>query len=629
MKRFLIGLIFSITAPASSLAQSAQAVPGEFIVKYKSTSSSSSVAKVRTKLAMKSASVQKAFAGMGMYHISLKAQAGEAQNLEDIKNDPDVEFVEPNYIFTKVDDASSSNNAQLYVYQSSYTYNEVLTNNIAQNDNLYHQAPINVGVTSTWSQITPVSPTNKVVVAVVDTGLDKNHTFFKSVANGGSGALWVNTREYNGTAGVDDDQNGYVDDVSGWNFISNTNNFLDDDDHGTHVAGIIAGVAQNMFARPLQESPIQIMPLKFLDANGSGTTAAAINAIYYAVNNGAKVINNSWGGPNYSRSLHEALAYAYDQQVLIVTAAGNYHTNNDSSDYPMYPANYDVPSNIAVASASQYDTLSNFSNYGANLVHVASPGERIFSTLPGDVYGYMDGTSMAAPFVAGMAAMALREAPNMTGYQLKQAVMNSVDVRSSYNGLVSTSGRINANALIVDAKNAVATVSSYQPEYKAQLRGVASDSGGSAGGCGLVSTAIHNGPGNGQGPTPMAGVMVGLMALPLAVWFVLRRRDPKHQRKHERFRMSSQIRVMVGDKELVGSMNTISQGGLSFNTEEALEKGGIITMRITSPDGHEMIEVQGQVVWSEQNQAYGVQFANARQGTLAMIQQWTQNLVKS
>ena len=624
MRRILAGLIISLFATAPVLAQGVQAVPGEYIVKYKSTSTSVNVSKVRSKLASK-ANLRKAFPAMGMYHISLKAQAGEAANLEEIKNDPDVEYVEPNLIWNKTQDNSSSNNAQSSAYQGVYSYNDIINNHYAYPDNNYWQSSAPTAVPTSWSNESDVTTKGTVVVAVVDTGLDPTHRLFQTVANGGAGALWQNTAEVNGLTGVDDDQNGFIDDKSGWNFYANTSNWADDDNHGTHVAGIIVGTGQNIFATTLSQSKVLIMPLKFLGADGSGTTTSAINAIYYAVQNGAQIINNSWGGSTYSKALHEALAYAYDHQVLIVSAAGNYGDNNDTTD--MYPANYDVPSNIAVASATNSNMLSGFSNYGANLVHIASPGEYILSSLPSNQYGYMSGTSMAAPFVSGIAAMALREDSAMTGYQVKQLLMSNVDVYPALNGYVSSSGRINAATSIIAAKNSVGTLATYQPVYKAQYQADRSPASGSAG-CGLVSSAMSGGPGAG-GPNPMAGVISGLLLLPLIVWFALRRRDPASRRKFERFRMNSQIRVMIGDRELVGSMNTISQGGLSFNTDQALEKGGIITMRIQSPDGHEMIEVQGQVVWSEANQAYGVQFANARQGTLAMIQQWTQALVKS
>jgi subtilisin family serine protease len=442
----------------------------------------------------------------------------------------------------------------------------------------------------------------------------------------------VNTAEANGTPGYDDDGNGFVDDINGWNFVANSPNVNDDNNHGTHVSGIVVGAGLNIFQRPLPESKIVIMPVKSLAADGTGTTATAIKAIDYAVNNGAQVINNSWGGSNFSKALLDSLTAAYNNGILIVNAAGNYNSNNDS--LPMYPANYDLPSVISVASVGSSDVRSSFSNYGKNTVHIASPGESILSTVPGGGYNYMSGTSMASPFVAGVAALALREEPQLTGYQIKQKLFANVDVIAGLANYVSTSGRIDS-AKLITAVQASHGETASQPSYvysASRYPASASDSAGGATGCGLVTTAINSGPGAG-GANPTAGVVFGLMMIPMAVWFVLRQRamanDPRNKRRHDRFKMQSSIKVMVGDRELVGSMNSISQGGLSFNTDQALEKGGIITMRIQSPDGHEVIEVQGQVVWSEANQAYGVQFANAKQGTLAMIQQWTANLVKS
>lgn len=626
MKRILTALLLpSLGWSTLALAQMSTVVPGEYIVKMKSQSGVSSQrarAKLSTRAAMKAS-----FPAMGMYHVSLKAAADPAASLEDLKNDPDVEYVEPNYTYEKFDVASGSNTASGYTRQTLLSYNWVSPSSGSYSQ--FSQATVNsTQVTTAWSYSASLTDNpGKVIVAVVDSGLDSTHPVFKTVANGGTGALWENTAEIKGQPGVDDDGNGYVDDKNGWNFISNTPNYADDNNHGTHVSGIVVGAGLNIFASPLDESKILIMPLKFLGADGSGSTANAIKAINYAVNNGAQIINNSWGGSNYSQALADAMAYAYDHQVLVVSAAGNYASNNDSIS--MYPANYSVPSNLAVASTTG-NSLSSFSNFGVSTVAVGSPGEDILSTVPGGTFNYMSGTSMATPFVAGIAALSLREDPALTGFQLKQKVMETVDSLSQLNGKVATSGRVNSASLIKSVQATVG-IASYQPDYKAS-RAPASDSAGGAAGCGLVKNALHDGPGSG-GSNPTAGVVVGLLMLPMMAWVVLRQRamanDPKNQRRHERFKMSSQISVKIGDRELVGAMNTISQGGLSFNTDQALEKGGIITMRIQSPDGHEMIEVQGQVVWSEANQSYGVQFANARQGTLAMIQQWTSDLVKS
>lgn len=625
MKPTLHSLIFTVSMLAGLFAhaQEAQVVPGEYLIKFKASAGGTSVAQM--KLSGK-ASLKGSFPGLGIMAVEMKSGPDEKANFEALKNDPDVEYIEPNYILEKAEIAPNGPVERL-------SYEDLVNSNaVSTAPGTYSQSSSNTGVAASWNDLSPLSSVpNKIIVAIVDTGLDRNHDVFKTVAAGGTGALWINQAEASGQPGVDDDQNGFVDDVNGWNFINNTGNFADDDDHGTHVAGIVVGTGQNIFARPLQESKVVVMPLKFLAAGGSGSTSNAIRAIYYAVNNGARVINNSWGGAGYSRALHDAITYAYDSRVLVVSAAGNYSSNNDSK--PMYPSNYDVPSNLAIASSSRYDELSSFSNYGVSTVNLGSPGEFVESTVPGNKTLSMSGTSMASPFVSGLAALALREAPSLSGYQMKQLITQTAQTSNYLSGRVSTGARINAQYLIQASKQMVSTASSqpvYKPSYLSE-RSPASDAGGGGAGCGLVKAITQGGPGSGAGSG--LGVIVGLMLIPLVVWQVLRARamaqDPKGRRRHERFKMSSEIRVNVGGRELVGSVNTISEGGLSFNTDQALEKGGIVTMRIQSPDGNESIEVQGQVVWCEENQAYGVQFANARQGTLAMIRDWTAGLMKT
>ena len=627
MKPTLHSLIFTVSMLAGSFAhaQEAQVVPGEYLIKFKASAGGTAVAQM--KLSGK-ASLKGSFPGLGIMAVEMKAGPDEKANFEALQNDPDVEYIEPNYILEKAEVAPNGPVERL-------SYEEIVNANaVSTAPGTYSQSSSNTGVAASWNELSPLSSVpNKIIVAIVDTGLDRTHDVFKPYASGGTGALWINQAEANGQPGVDDDQNGFVDDVNGWNFINNTGNFADDDDHGTHVAGIVVGTGQNIFARPLQESKVLVMPLKFLAAGGSGSTSNAIRAIYYAVNNGARVINNSWGGSGYSRALHDAIIYAYDSRVLVVSAAGNYASNNDSK--PMYPSNYDVPSNIAIASSSRYDELSSFSNYGVSTVNLGSPGEYVESTVPGNKTLSMSGTSMASPFVAGLAALALREAPSLSGYQMKQLLTQTAQTSNALSGRVSTGARINAQYLIQVSKQMVATASSqpvYKPSYLSE-RSPASDAGGGGAGCGLVKAITQGGPGSGAGAGSGLGIIVGLMLVPLVVWQVLRARamalDPKGRRRHERFKMSSEIRVNVGGRELVGNVNTISEGGLSFNTDQALEKGGIVTMRIQSPDGHESIEVSGQVVWCEENQAYGVQFENARQGTLAMIRDWTAGLMKT
>jgi subtilisin family serine protease len=623
---FFVGLSSMATAQNSGTTN-AEVVPGEYIVKFKAMSApTQALNKVQNKIALKGS-----FPRMNMYHISLKG--GTTEGLDDLAGDQDVEYIEPNYIFRKADfNDQEGLGAPAQVYEAGAVQ---ALDQVSASSTTYSQSGAQTKVSDAWS-ILSSSVTYRPIVAIIDTGLDKDHPIFVA-----SNALWVNTHEIPNN-GIDDDYNGYIDDVNGWNFISNTGDFADDDGHGTHVAGIVVGTSLNIFANPVTETAkMQIMPLKFLDANGSGTTSSAIRALYYAVNNGAKVINNSWGGSSYSRALHEAMTFAYANRVFLATAAGNNGKNNDS--VPMYPANYDVPSNVSVAATTDYDYMASFSNFGSRLVHIASPGVLILSTLPGNRNGTMSGTSMATPFVAGMAALAMREAPFLTGYQIKDIMMAKATNVTNLLGKVSTSARINSYNLIAEAKiqaSVQAEQPDYSPVYQADSRSAASEPETSHAGCGLISTALLKGPGNktNDGGFGSAGMMAGLFLLPVIIWAVLRQRakekemeqaaDPAGRRRFDRFKMDSDIRVMVGDRELVGSLKTISLGGASFSADEALEKGGIITMKISSPDGKDMVEVQGQVVWNEANHAYGVQFAGAEQGTLTMIQKWTSGLMK-
>lgn len=603
----------SLLLSISSWSQAPRVVPGEYLIKYRVDMGSSQViSKIQSKVNLKAA-----FPEMNMLHFSVKP--GQESAIEEIKNDPEVLFVEPNYILEKLED-----DGQAGQIVDRMSFDQVS----AQASSSFSQNYASVRMEQAWNVSKTYESTNRPIVAVIDTGMDGQHELFKK-----TNALWVNPKEIPGN-GVDDDQNGYIDDINGWNFINNSAAFNDDEGHGTHVAGIVVGASLDVFSASLDQAKIRIMPLKFLDAQGAGATSNAVKAIYYAVNNGAKVINNSWGGPGYSASLLEALSYAYNNHVLIVSAAGNSTKNNDSTE--MYPANYNVPSNISIAATSDTDRLASFSNYGVQSVHVSSPGVYIYSTLPGNMFGSMSGTSMAAPFVSGIAALALREAPALTGYQLKSLIISTAVPVNSLAGKVQSGGRVDAYSLISQAKSNVQT-SASQPDFKPSYgdsrepAAEASSSPKSSGGCGLVSSTlisqIGKGGGGGMNPANVISLML-ILSLPAAYFFFLRTRTPVSRRKHDRFVMKSDIKVNVGGRELVAQMSTISMGGVSFNVDEMLEKGGSITMKIKGPDNAE-VEVEGRVVWSEANQSYGVKFADVKEGMSQTIQAWTGQLVKS
>lgn len=598
-------------------------VPGELIIKMRGQPSSSRSAAFLGKVSGKM-NLKATFGKLNMHQLALKPGEDIQKTLEELRQDPDVEYAEPNYYLNKFDDPAPD--------LKKYSLQEAVDQVSQFSSSSYHQSYADTKVADSWPQLS--SSTNEVVVAVIDTGVDYNHTVFTE-----TNAIWTNSGEIPNN-GIDDDSNGYIDDVRGWNFYSNNKNPMDDDDHGTHVAGIIIGVEQDIIVGPRQNSHIKIMPLKFLGADGSGSTSGAISAIYYAVNNGARVINNSWGGGNYSQSLHDALAYAYSQGVVIVAAAGNSHSNNDS--VPMYPSSYPVPSLISVAATNDWDSLASFSNYGVSSVHVAAPGVSIYSTVPGNYFQFMSGTSMAAPFIAGLAAMSVLEAPNLSGYQIKNIVINSSTSVSNLVPKVISGSRANSLNTIVNAKGEVSTQST-QPGYVARAPAgyrAPSSEVKSGAGCGMVSASAGSflkgsggGFGGGESGAQSLALILAATLLPFIFWSIIKvqlsNKSGREKRQHERFVMNSEIKVQIGGRELLGEMKTISAGGASFKADALLEKGGQVTLQISSPDGSEMIEVQGCVVWSEKNQSYGVQFSEEKQSALSRIQGWTQKLVKA
>ncbi len=273
-----------------------------------------------------------------------------------------------------------------------------------------------------------------VIVGMIDTGVQWNHPDL--AAN-----IWSNPAEANGVAGVDDDGNGYVDDVRGWDFVNNDNNPTDDNGHGTHTAGTVAAVGNNATGVTGVCWSARLMPLKFLDGSGSGWDSDAIRAIRYATRNGARLTSNSWGGGGASQAEFDAIAEANNAGVLFVAAAGNSGTNNDTS--PQYPASFTNPNILAVAATDKYDARASFSCYGATSVDLGAPGVSILSTYPGSSYAYMSGTSMATPHVAGACALLFSYRPASTGTQVKGAILASVDPISSLTGRCVTGGRLN------------------------------------------------------------------------------------------------------------------------------------------------------------------------------------------
>ena len=347
----------------------------------------------------------KEFRNLNIYVFKLPKDKTPHEAIAELRKRPDVEYAEPDYIYT-----------------IKAIPNDPLWSNLWGLEKI--QAPLAWDIT-TGSQ--------SVVVAVIDTGVDYNHPDLQ--AN-----MWQ------------DPATGYY----GKNCITgapNPNDPMDDNGHGTHVAGTIGAVGNNGVDVVGVNWQVKIMALKFMGSDGSGTTSDAIDCINYAIKKGAHIINASWGGYGYSQALRNAIESAKNAGILFVAAAGNEANDNDLT--PLYPASYDLENIISVAATDQNDLLASFSNYGRNSVHVGAPGVGILSTLPNNNYGNKSGTSMASPHVAGLAALLKAQNPSYTWRELKCRIMKGVDPLSSLNGKPITGGRINASKAL--------TISDCQP----------------------------------------------------------------------------------------------------------------------------------------------------------------------
>ncbi len=277
-----------------------------------------------------------------------------------------------------------------------------------------------------------------VVVAVIDTGIDYTHPDL--AAN-----IWVNPGETAGN-GIDDDGNGFIDDVHGVNTVlgvANRGDPMDDNEHGTHVAGTIGAVGNNGEGVVGVNHRVKLMGLKFMDAGGGGRLSDAIAAIDYMVSMkvtygvNIRVSNNSWGGGGFSPALHAAIDRARAAGIVFVAAAGN--SRQDTDLFPSYPSSYEVANVVSVAAINNDQTLASFSNHGAESVDMAAPGVGIFSTLPNGKYGYLSGTSMATPHVVGALALLFAAEPSVT---LEQGIERLYETGRNTRSLVNSNGDV-------------------------------------------------------------------------------------------------------------------------------------------------------------------------------------------
>jgi subtilisin family serine protease len=366
MRKYFVAAIFlslifghfgsAISQVRMNTGELAQYVPGEILVKFKKTASRSDIIQLNTTLGLKTI---KEFPSIGVHHIKLKPGETVAEAIKKYSDDPNVEYAEPNFIVHALATPNDTSYGELWGLHNIGQ----MVNGITGTSDADMDAP------EAWDITTGDSG---VVIAVIDTGVAWDHP---EVA----GNIWTNAGETTGN-GIDDDVNGYVDDIRGWDFVDNDNDPMDFHGHGTHVAGTIAGVGNNSRGITGVMWTARIMPLRFLDASGFGDTADAISAIDYAVANGARVLNNSWGGSDSSQALRDAIERSNSAGAVFVAAAGNDGLDNDLN--PAYPASFNVANIISVTATDQNDSLAWFSNYGATTVDVGAPGVNTYSTIP-------------------------------------------------------------------------------------------------------------------------------------------------------------------------------------------------------------------------------------------------------
>ncbi|NCR00641.1 MAG: S8 family serine peptidase [Microcystis aeruginosa L211-101] len=412
-------------------------VPNQVIIKLSRDISAADIKNLQTELGAKVAgTIPKLDIQLWQIATTLSVE----ETVKRYSQDRRVQFIEPNYNDNKLTTPLIPNDPSFPLLWG--------LNNTGQTGgtpNADIDAPEAWGALQGWGWF---PNTGNAVVGVIDTGVDYTHP---DLINN----IWKNPGETGGgkeTNGIDDDGNGYIDDFRGWDFFNNDNNPMDGYGHGTHVAGTIGAEGNNGIGVTGVNWKVKIMPIQIFSSSGAAASNFAIaQAIQYATANGADLTNNSWGGGGFSTAIYTAIQAGR----LFVAAAGNYAQNNDIS--PFYPATYNLNNIISVQATDHNDNLAGFSNYGATTVDLAAPGVNIYSTLPvggslmGSNYGYSSGTSMAAPHVAGAAALMVatrrdRGLPDLTPVQLRQYVLNGVDVIPGLSGKNATKGRLNLHS---------------------------------------------------------------------------------------------------------------------------------------------------------------------------------------
>ncbi len=414
-------------APLTAFSQEIETVPGEFLLKLQATARTQSRAALEKALG---AEILREHKAQNILVVRRSLVELASSSLQTLIDNPLVEIAEPNYIYHAEKMPTDPDFRKLWGLK-----------NTGQADQRTSGTPgIDIDAEHAWDITTGSAD---VVVAIIDTGVDYNHPDLKD-------NMWVNEAEKNGQPGVDDDGNGYIDDIYGYNF-SNENNPtpdpLDDNGHGSHCAGTIGAHSDSTGIVGVNWN-VKIMPVKFLSAGGGGSLEGAILAIDYATKMKAKIMSNSWGGGGESELLKEAIQRAHEAGALFVAAAGNDGMNTDAN--PHFPSSYPVDNVLSVAAIDNQGNLASFSNFGRKSVDVAAPGLNVYSSFMAGGYQWLSGTSMATPHISGIAALLLAANPTMTGMDLKNRIQSTTRTLPSLRNKVGSGGMANAFFALTD-----------------------------------------------------------------------------------------------------------------------------------------------------------------------------------
>jgi subtilisin family serine protease len=442
----------SIEAPKATLktilenAEGGRYKEGELLVKFKQNVGPAASMQTHRTIG---ARVLRSLPVANVQHVKLPQGVSVKQAITQYMQDANVEYAEPNYLRFARDTVP---NDTFFGQQWALRNLGAFANGTPGAD---------IKASKAWDLSTG---DNSVIIAVIDTGIDYSHP---DLVNN----IWTNPGEPSCSGGTDNDKDGFIGDCRGWNFAYNNNDPADDIGHGTHVAGIIGAIGNNGLGIAGVMWNVKLIALKFIGIFGPqicgegndfcGSVADEITAIDYAIKKGAKVINASYGSNQFSQSEFSEISAANDAGVLFIAAADESLSGGANSDVsPDFPATYKLPNIIAVAATDQNDRKAAFSNYGPNSIHVGAPGVYILSTLPPTGvassflslcsgapfagYDFCSGTSMATPHVVGIAGLLYSYYTNFIYSQIRATVLRYVDVLPSLQGLVITSGRVDA-----------------------------------------------------------------------------------------------------------------------------------------------------------------------------------------